>query len=73
MRWRILGHKISRESVANFEASRCGAGPGTGQENALEGFHPVAFGSVSGGGFLHGGVWTASGLMTYYVLAFMRV
>jgi len=69
-----LGHDVSHQTVANI-LKRHGLSPAPERENKtawgdLIRSHTEVLGAVD---FFTAEVWTASGLMTYYVLTFMRV
>jgi transposase InsO family protein len=69
-----LGHKISRESVANI-LRRHGVAPAPerGKRMLWKDFIQSHLAVLAAVDFFTAEVWTASGLMTYYVLVFMRV
>ena len=69
-----LGHKISRESVANI-LRRHGLAPAPerGKRMLWKDFIQSHLEVLAAVDFFTAEVWTASGLMTYYVLVFMRI
>ncbi len=69
-----LGHKISRETVANI-LKRHGLSPAPerGKRMLWKDFIRSHLAVLAAVDFFTAEVWTTSGLMTYYVLVFMRV
>jgi len=69
-----LGHKISRETVANI-LRRHGVAPAPerGKGMRWKDFIQSHFAVLAAVDFFTAEVWTLGGLMTYYVLVFMRV
>jgi putative transposase len=69
-----LGHKISRETVANI-LKRHGVAPAPerGKRMLWKDFIQSHLEVLAAVDFFTAEVWTAGGLMTYYVLVFMRV
>lgn len=69
-----LGHKISRETVANI-LKRHGLAPAPerGKRMLWKEFIQSHLAVLAAVDFFTAEVWTAGGLMTYYVLVFMRV
>jgi transposase InsO family protein len=69
-----LGHKISRETVANI-LKRHGVAPASerGKGMRWKDFIQSHLEVLAAVDFFTAEVWTAGGLMTYYVLVFMRV
>ena len=69
-----LGHKISRETVANI-LKRHGLAPAPerGKRMLWKEFIRSHLAVLAAVDFFTAEIWTTGGLMTYYVLAFMRV
>ena len=69
-----LGNKVSDQTVGNI-LKRYGIAPAPKrkQKTTWKGFHSGTYGGLGGYGFLHLEVLTWRGLMTYYILFFLRL
>jgi putative transposase len=69
-----LGHQVSHQTVANI-LKRHGLEPAPerGKQTLWKDFIRSHLETLAAVDFFTAEVWTASGLMTYYVLTFMRV